>query len=183
MSVHVETGWIQTYTGRKLHPLALRVEDVDLRDIAHALGNQCRFAGHTKAFYSVADHCVRVSHVCDPADALWGLLHDASEAYLTDIPRPLKCLPEFAAYREAEVCVMATVCAAFGLPPEQPESVSRADVTLLVTEARDLMAPLHADWHHTPGNGFAVLPEKIIPLTPGGSEWRFLQRARELMGR
>src|SRR5271165_7548492 len=82
--------WIQTYTGRVMYPLDPRPEEINIIDIAHALSNLCRFTGHVRTFYSVAEHSVRVSQHCDPKDALWGLLHDASEAYLADMSRPMK---------------------------------------------------------------------------------------------
>src|SRR5579885_2784587 len=86
--------WIQTYCGVAFYPLDPRPEEILIEDIAHALSMLCRFTGHVKRFYSVAQHCVYVSHRCDPKDALWGLLHDAAEAYLNDISRPVKSLRE-----------------------------------------------------------------------------------------
>lgn len=174
-----ETGWIQTFTSRKVHPLNLRPEDIDIKDIAHALSLQCRFAGHVKQFYSVAEHSIRVSHCCDKADALWGLLHDASEAYLVDLPKPLKCLPEFAAYRSAEQSAIRVICQRFGLPVEQPESVTKADATLLATEALDLMAPLHPDWQITT---IVPLMYPTAPLDWQVAEHEFLHRFSKLSG-
>ena len=84
------TDWIQTYTGRKFHPLDPAMTDFDLRDIAHSLSLLCRFNGHCLRFYSVAEHSVRVSRILPDDLKLWGLLHDAGEAYLTDLPRPVK---------------------------------------------------------------------------------------------
>jgi hypothetical protein len=99
------------------------------------LAHQCRFGGHASKLYSVAEHSVHVSQLCQAEHALWGLLHDASEAYLIDLPRPLKLLPEFAAYREAERRLQRAVAVRFGLPPDQPASVTEADDTMLWIEA------------------------------------------------
>src|SRR4051812_6540197 len=82
--------WMQTISGKAFFPLDPRPADVDIQDIAHALAFQCRFGGHVKEFYSVAEHSVRVSLICAHEDAKWGLLHDATEAYLSDIVRPVK---------------------------------------------------------------------------------------------
>ncbi len=138
--------WMQTATGRQFWPLDPHPDEIDIEDIARALSHQCRFAGHTRAFYSVAQHSVHVSEACDPNDALWGLLHDASEAYLVDIPRPIKRQPFMEQYREYEHLLMEAIAQAFGLPWHNyfntvfmPESVKRADEVLLATEARDLM--------------------------------------------
>jgi uncharacterized protein len=139
-------GWIQTYTGRKVWPLDMRPEDIDIVDIAHSLSNQCRFSGHVSHFYSVAMHSFLVSMNCDLEDRLWGLLHDAAEAYLVDLPRPLKNLPEFGIYREAEAALMKVICRKFSLPEAMPASVSKADDMLLATEANMLLYPVHPDW-------------------------------------
>lgn len=95
-------GWIQTFTGRAFWPLRPRAEDVRIEDIAHALAMKCRFGGMTRQFYSVAQHSVLVSRIVPPADALWGLLHDAAEAYLPDVCRPIKDRVEFAMDGSAE---------------------------------------------------------------------------------
>jgi uncharacterized protein len=145
--------WIQTYSGRKFHPLNPQRSEVFIEDIAHALSMMCRYTGHTKKFYSVAEHSVRVAWRvmdlgADRRTALAALLHDASEAYLCDIARPVKMQPEFAAYRAAEAQLQSVVYGAFGIDAE-PALVKRADLELLSTEAHELMAPLHPEWIKT----------------------------------
>lgn len=190
--------WLQTFSGKKFFPLDPRSEDICIEDIAHSLSRQCRFAGHVKCdHYSVAQHSVLVSteveryvsffgnidEVITPRlAALAGLLHDASEAYLVDVPRPLKKLPEFAAYREAELYMEEVIATAFNLPRSIALDVlvRQADMVLLVTEARDLMSPLHPDWAHTPEN-MVCLEETIVPLGPRESEDLFLSRFYNLV--
>ena len=138
--------WIQTNSGVAFWPLDPRPEEIRIEDIAHALAHQCRFSGHTREFYSVAEHSVRVSLMCDPRDALWGLLHDASEAYLQDVARPIKQLPAMAEYRNAEERLQKVIGLKFGLHRQQPDSVSIADKIMLGIEARDLMAPQQPGW-------------------------------------
>ena len=83
--------FLPTCTGRRVHIAAPLPEEIAVEDIAHALSHTCRFAGHTREFYSVAQHSVLVSELLEDRRAsLWGLLHDASEAYLHDLTRPLK---------------------------------------------------------------------------------------------
>jgi hypothetical protein len=169
-------SWIQTFTGRQFFPLAARVEDVDVRDIAHSLSLQSRFNGHCLRFYSVADHSVRVSRIVPPGDALWGLLHDAAEAYIGDLPRPVK--QEAPDFRAIEDRLLVVVAEAFHLPWPMPDTVHLADDRLLATEARDLMLPPPASWHL----GAELLAEPITPLDPVESEAAFLARFHELGG-
>lgn len=169
--------FIQTYTGGRFQPLAPRAIDIHILDIAHALSQLCRFSGHTATFYSVAEHSVRVSEACAPKDALWGLLHDASEAYLVDLPSPLKRHPSFEGYRKAETLVMAAVCTRFFLPWDMPDSVHRADAALLATEVRDLMSPVKKNWRTLTE---APLEKRIVPWTPHEAKSRFLERFRAL---
>jgi len=168
--------WIQTYSGRRFTPTNPYADAIVIQDIAHALSMQCRFSGHVKKFYSVAQHCVLVSYLCDQADALWGLLHDASEAYLVDVPSPLKKSGKFDSYLEFEDKMQKTICKRFNLSETEPESVKRADKMLLSTEARDLLAPLHCDWV----NPAEPIPFKIEPLSQQDAKDLFMKRFFEL---
>jgi hypothetical protein len=162
--------WIQTYSGLKMYPLDPRPEEICIEDIAHALSNICRFTGHCSQFYSVAQHSVYVStHVSD-ANALWGLLHDASEAYLCDIARPVKHSAELMGYRIAEKRLQSVIAVKFGLSPEQPDEIDVADKLLLVTEARDL-GLLTPEWDH-----FKITPLEmhIHPVPPENAKRVFL---------
>lgn len=175
--------WVNTFLGIQFWPLDPRPEEIDIRDIAHALSMQCRFTGHIKQFYSVAQHCLFVSEHCDPADALWGLLHDATEAYLVDLARPIKHDPSMSGYRVAEGALMIAICQRFGLEPIQPESVKIADHRTLVTEAEQLMAHIHPDWMKDWGWLGEAFPERLEPLTPKMAELTYLRRFAELSRR
>lgn len=132
--------FLQTYTGKHFHPFDPRPEEIDIEDIAHALSHECRWGGHTTRFYSVAWHSVMVARALEyrgPLASLRGLLHDASEAYLRDIPRPLKLHPSMAGYRAVEASVQAALYAHFGLPPNADHDawVHEADNDALCEEA------------------------------------------------
>jgi 5'-nucleotidase len=169
--------WNQTYTCKQFYPLEPRVEDVCIRDIAHSLSMLCRFNGHTKTFHSVAQHCVMVSDLC-PENRLWGLLHDASEAYIADFSSPLKNSGYFENYKQVEKQIQKVICQKFRLPNEEPAEIKRADLIVLATEARDLMSPVHSEFRLD----YEPLPEIIVPLPPGEAEQLFLNRFRELVG-
>ncbi|MBV8346940.1 MAG: hypothetical protein JOZ49_05210 [Mycolicibacterium sp.] len=172
--------WIQTYRGRQFWPLQPRAEEVFLDDIAHALARQCRFSGHCLAFYSVAQHSILVSQCAPPGeDPLWGLLHDAAEAYLIDMARPVKHSPMLDGFRQVEDLVMAAICRRFGIAKTQPAWVKHADRVVLATEKRDVMAPPARPW--TPG--LEPLPEPIRPLGPLDAERAFHERFAELQHR
>lgn len=173
------SDWIQTYTGIQFYPTHPEMCDIHILDIAHALAMQCRFAGHVRQFYSVAEHSVRVSHACDPEDAMWGLLHDASEAYLGDVTRPLKRDDLMTGYLEAENVLQAMIARRFWLSPGEPASVKVADEWLLATEARDLKSPLHPEWV-TKWLTFDPLPEVIVPWSPERAECEFMRRYAQL---
>ena len=167
--------WIQTFTGRMFWPLDPKPEEICIEDVAHALSQMCRFMGHTNKFYSVAEHSIRVCWAVRERDALWGLLHDASEAYLVDLPRPLKRHSELGRlYCEAEKTVMAAVCVRFGLPLEEPASVKLADAVLLATEKRDLMKLPPKDWDQPA----EPLEHVISPWSPELAENTFLSLFR-----
>lgn len=171
-----QEAWIQTFSGKKFTPLAPRVEDICVEDIAHALSNICRFTGHCANFYSVAQHSVLVSYICDSENALHGLLHDASEAYCQDIASPIKKTDEFKAYRDLEARIQNAICRKFDLSSIEPSDVKKADQLLLATEARDLMTLKHPNWKLN----IQPLPFTIVALPPGEAKQLFLNRFREL---
>lgn len=170
--------WMQTFTGRAFYPLDPRTDEIDPDDIAHALSLLCRYGGHVRAFFSVAEHCVLMSHAVTPENALWALLHDATEAYLGDMIRPLKgSMPE---YRRAEKMLMAVICNRFGLGDyDCPAEVKEADARILHDERFALMAAPPRAWAsiaHLPPLGVDV-----YGWAPAEAEERFLARLHELL--
>lgn len=148
----------------------------DIEEIAHALSLQCRYTGHCKWHYSIAQHSVLVSHYVPPEDALDGLLHDASEAYLGDVSTHLKSLlPE---YKLLEQRVELAISKKFGIYYPTLPSVKVVDSRMLMTEVRDLLPP-HAhsqDWPDAePYDDFG-----IAQLTPDKAKELFLTRYYEL---
>jgi len=128
--------YINTYSGKKFYPLEPEKSEFLIEDIAHALSNMCRFAGHCNQFYSVAQHSVLVSNYVSTENALWGLLHDATEAYLSDIPRPIKRLAEFSQYRKIENETMKAIAKNFNIGEIEPEEVKTMDSLILRNEAK-----------------------------------------------
>lgn len=121
-------GTLNTYTGKRFDPLAPHAEGIDIRDIAHALSLMCRANGHFPTFYSVAQHSIccmkeaeargyslRVQLLC--------LLHDASEAYISDITRPVKRV--LADYKEIENSLLSAIFAKWLTPPPNEEEMKR----------------------------------------------------------
>lgn len=166
--------WIQTFTGKQFWPLDPRPEEVCIEDIAHGLSMKCRYNGHTKMFYSVAEHSIHVSHWLPTGLQLWGLLHDAGEAYLPDVPRPIK--PMLTGFRDLEDRVMLAVCRRFGLNCPEPPEVKRIDTAILADEMAQVMGPPPANWH---------LPEDPLGVTiegwlPERAEKEFLARFKRL---
>lgn len=129
---------IRTYSGQDIDLRNLDVEKVKLVDIAHSLSMQCRFSGHTRHFYSVAQHSVLVSYLVSPECALQGILHDAAEAYIGDITSPVKSM--LIGIKEIEHDLLVSIGMKFGvdLVNQHPE-VKHADLVALATEKRDLM--------------------------------------------
>jgi len=152
-------------------PKVVRVEVM-----AAALSKLCRFNGHTRTFYSVAQHSVLVSQNCvDPKHALF---HDASEAFLGDVIRPIKYTENMAPYLAAEKVWQRVIFQTLGLDPEMPNSVKLADNRMLMTEFRDLFnrtPQLLLDSQIEPYSHF-----KIRTLDPRDAEELFLERWEEL---
>lgn len=131
-------AYILTTSGRRLSLVSPDTASVCAEDIAHGLSQICRWSGQTRDFYTVAEHSLWVSKIVDPAHQLRALLHDATEAYLQDVPSPVKDLVP--GYREIERRVWITIAEHFGLPPHDPEAdaeIHRADMQMRATELRD----------------------------------------------
>ena len=170
--------YILTASGLKFYPLRPRSGDLYIKDIAHALAMKCRWGGHTRAFYSVAEHCIRCAEIVSPEVRLWALLHDAAEAYLPDICRPIK--QQYPQLVEAEDRILALVCTRWGLPADMPTQVKWADDTLMVTEARDLMGfDARGDGR---GTGLPeAQPVRIEPWGPAEAKHSFLKVFQSLV--
>jgi hypothetical protein len=131
-------NWTMTHTGRKFWPLDPRPEDIAIEDIAHALSHICRYGGHCNEFYSVAEHSVLMSLKVSPENKLWALLHDATEAYLMDLPRPIK--PYLPGYAEYEAKLMKCIAERYSLPYEMPDEVKDADNRIILDEMKQNMS-------------------------------------------
>ena len=161
-------GIIRTFTGRYINLLEPDPVQIDIRDIAHALSNECRFSGHTQRHYSVAEHSVVGSYFVPADQRLRFLLHDATEAYLKDLPKPLKMLPQFDFYNELEDMWAAAIATRFCIEAEMTEEMKLVDRAMLVSEQRDLMSrePREDD-------GALPLPIVIPQLEPRDIEASF----------
>ena len=174
-----DDAWIQTYSGRKFYPLDPHIDSIVIQDIAHALAMQCRFTGHCKFHYSIAQHSVLVSYLVSDQDKLHALLHDASEAYVCDMASPLKRSGQFEEYKKIEKRLQNTIYRRFNLNEEEPKSVKTADLLMLSTEAQTLLAPIHPEWK-LPVN---PLPMLIAPISPEEAKKMFLDRFNELFAK
>jgi uncharacterized protein len=177
---------IQTSSGKRVDPFAPSPDDVEIEDIARALANQCRFGGHCSAFYSVAQHsCLAADLVSrlddDPETVLWALLHDAAEAYLGDLPGPIKRHSELGRlYHEAEIRIQETICRRFELGVDQPRHVREVDGALLAAERRELMVEA---WEWPELGDVSPADVSIDPWPPERARAEFLHRFEELTRR
>jgi len=164
--------WIQTFSGVKFWSLDPDIEDVRIFDIAHALSNMCRYNGHCKKFYSVAEHSIIVSKFVLEEFALAGLLHDAAEAYLSDVPRPVK--KYLNGYKGYESRLMSVIYRAFGIKKtmEMRNHVKCIDERLLRTELEQVMltGTKAIKFYEEP------IDVKIAYLQPVDAEIEFLER-------
>lgn len=165
---------IQTYTGRWIDPLNPEPEQIVIEDIAHSLSLQCRFNGHCLSFYSVADHCIRVAWALSDKFSKWGLFHDAAEAYLPDMPRPIRrVLP---GYKELEDVFLKVIAVRFDLPWPIPDEVYLMDDRMLMSEKRDMLIPTDHPWV----DRAEPLPGKIVPMSGREAEKAFLSMAENI---
>lgn len=140
--------WIQTFSGKRFYVFDPREEDIDIIDIAHSLSLLCRFNGHCSRFYSVAEHSILMAACIEQEggsrqQCLEAIVHDGPEAYLSDVPRPIKHSPEMLPYREAEKRVERMLFGKFGLPWPMSTFIKWHDNRALMTERRDLVPNAH----------------------------------------
>lgn len=156
-----KTDWIVLRSGRVVSPLSVGVGpgcfEMSIEDIAASLSKICRFGGHTSDFYSVATHSVLVSKLARQmmtgterevaVVGMQGLLHDATEALLGDVPRPLKNQPEFRQYKHAESRIWQSLAFLYGVPIRLASVVEKADRKVVTNEAITLLSTLPTGWH------------------------------------
>ena len=177
--------YLQTVSGRWVNPFDPDPSQLDAGDIARALANQCRFGGHSRVFYSVAQHAVIVSELVerrggDVEDAFATLMHDATEAYLGDMPHPLKHRsPLGAAFKQAEDHLERALRERFAIKADVPE-IKRADRGLLATERRAFSAE---DWHWPELEGVEPLDLVLTAWPPDEAARAFTERYAELEAR
>jgi hypothetical protein len=177
--------YLQTVSGRWLNPFDPDPAQIEIGDIARALANQCRFGGHCRTFYSVAQHSVHVSELVeqrggDVEDVFAALMHDAGEAYLGDMPHPIKHRsPLGAAFREAENHLEQTIRERFGIRADVPE-LKPADRALLATERRALSSE---SWHWPELDGVEPVEFSLRAWSPDEAERAFTRRYDELQSR
>ena len=173
-SVAGRSQWMQTYSGQKFYPMDPRPEEIQILDIAHALSMQCRHNGHVERFMSVAEHCVLLSRLVSPENALWALLHGATEAYVGDMIRPLKLhMPE---YRAVEDRVMAAIARRFNLEGTMPPEVKEADSRIRLDERVALLGHPADDW----GIDLSPFGIEIPAWSPADAKAMYLRRFAEL---
>lgn len=185
--LHNGNPWSQVWYGGKFHYLKPRPEEIRINDIAHALGMNCRFNGHVKSFYSVAQHsCLVADKVYDDSQnetwAMAALLHDAAEAYIPDMPRPIKGYLD--GFHEIEDRILRVILEKYDLPDitdvernqDLVDSIKTHDNRSVITEKRDLLKPGGPKWEIQ--DQWSPYDEKIITWTPMQAKREFLERFR-----
>ena len=176
-------SWIQTYTGKVFEPQNPTPESIDIEDIAHALGMICRFNGHVQRFYSVAEHCVVMSNQVSEVAALPALLHDAAEAYVSDLALPIK--PMVDGYDEMEMRIREVIEEKYranmhwaACSHYTQEEVKKADRRMLTTEMQQLMSNCEREWEST--KHFDPYPITLRCLSPTEAKRAFIFRFYQL---
>jgi len=183
------TMW--TASGRQIDLMEIQPTDIELWDIAASLSMQARFLGHTaglrrkgmplhQRFYCVAQHCLQVSLRCPPEYALEGLMHDAAEAYMGDITRPVKRLIERlapGALKAIERQIEQAIATQFRLTYPWPEAVHAADDLCCRIEKNNFWPEMGRGDE----SGLPVLPAvQLQPLMPGEAASFFMRVFGEL---
>lgn len=167
-------NWFPTFTGVKFYPTDPILDDIRIEDIAHALSQQCRFAGHCNRFYSVAQHSLLVATYASEDIKLEALLHDAAEAYCQDLIRPIKHEPELVGYREICERLDRAIQDRFNLRDfNRIPEIKILDNRALMTERRDLYSPELRDLYDWQVEE-KPFDEWILPISPSVARQNFI---------
>lgn len=168
-------NFVTTYSGAKFFIDEVNIQDIPMYDIAHALSMNCRFNGHISKFYSVAEHSVNVSLLV-PNYGLEALLHDVSEAFLPDMPRPFKGM--ITGFDEYEYKIHTAFAEHYGLQFPLPAEVKYIDTNIVSDEAA-VLYPEPPEWINFYDS---VCPHSmIIGYSPEEACSYFMERFTELM--
>lgn len=163
-------GTIRTYTGLLVNITDLQPEDIRIEDIAHSLGMLCRYGGHCRRFYTVAEHSWLLSYKVPLEFALTALMHDSTEAYLIDLPKPVKML--FPEYTVLEHKLYKIIAKKYGLIDPLPADLENLDKRMHADETGQNMKV--ASTHHIP------VGVKLRYWSPKTAEKKFLERFEQL---
>lgn len=180
---NVKKSYIITYTGKKFNLLEPKIDDIDILDIAHAQAMQCRWTGHCKHHYSIAQHAYYCSFIGPANEALERLMHDTSESYIGDMNRPLKHYTNAGdAYRSVEAPLQGLIYEAFGMSAHEPASVKIADEAMLYAELEQLLPPIERETgeQNNPFGRSEAAKIVIEEWTPAHAEKMFLARFNTL---
>ncbi len=180
------SDWMRTHSGGRFYVSDVTRTKIKLEDISHGLSHICRFGGHTKFFYSVAQHSLMVADIVKALGGtveqeMWALMHDSTEAYMGDIPTPLKhTLTNFGAREEV---LMGHIDNQLSLPDHGgweyiPSIVKQADKIALVTEARQLCSGVRG-WG-VEYKGIKSFGKPILERSPNFIKKRFEARYKKL---
>lgn len=177
--------WIQTYTGRAFHYADFRPSDICIEDIAHALSMECRYGGHTAWHYSVAQHSVHIYDVLssigqDPMTRKQGLLHDAPEAYIKDIPRPFKAFLGNG-YSVINDSIWQCICMRYGIGIDLPPIIKEVDLRLALDEKTELLCKGEKEWTGISAQ-FEPLGVVVPEWSPSRAKTEFMNRFRREFG-
>lgn len=169
----VDKAWIGTFSGRRFHLLDPQPSEIDIFDIAHSLSQQCRYTGHTRFHYSIAQHSVYVAQLVPNEKKMAALLHDASEAYLSDVSRPVKrYTPIGKVYKEVEDRIQSVINKVFSVANTEDPAIKLVDRQLMWAEILQLM-PQQQDFSEKWGTPDPA-PIKINSASPEDAEASFL---------
>lgn len=174
------SNFVTTRDGHLFYFDQLNVESIPLHSVAHSLSQQCRFNGHIEEHYSVAEHSVHISHLVleyggSPDTALYGLLHDASEAFMGDMPRPLKKM--FPAFSNLESRIMEKYCELYSIDDPDVKMVQWLDCNIVRDEAEKFYAE-PPEW--TKEYASVIHPDRLLGWDAMAVKYIFLEQFQHL---